>query len=107
MKLPENVKVGPHTIDIVSAPEGFDSFGQYNYDPPMIMIRDTGEHSQKADTLLHEILHVIWKDSQIVKLMEINDLDEREESMVRVIATQLTDVLRSNPKVTKYITEKK
>ena len=106
MKLPESVKVGPHDIPIAEAPESFDSFGQYTYDPPMILIREGGAHSQRADTLLHEILHVIWKDSQVVKLMELKDLDEREEAMVRVLATQLTAILRDNPKISKFIVDK-
>lgn len=107
MKLPESVKIGPHDIQIAEGPESMDHFGQYTYDPPVIIIREGGSHSQRADTLLHEILHVIWKDSQVVKLMELKDLEDREEAMIRVIATQLTDILRDNAKVTKFIAEGK
>jgi len=107
MKLPESVKIGPHTLPISETLETSGGFGEFHADPPSIEIRKGGEHSQRADVLLHEILHAIWLDSQVGILMQIEDLTDREESMVRVLATQLTAVLRENPKVAKFITEGK
>jgi hypothetical protein len=107
MKLPESVKIGPHTIPISELPETADCFGQYLSDPPSIEIRKGSDETQRADVLLHEILHCLWRDAQIGILMQVEDLNDREEAMVRVLATQLTQILRENPKVTKFITGSK
>lgn len=103
MKLPDSVKVGPHTIPIASAPDTLDSFGQYTYDPPTIVIREGMDHTQTADTLLHEILHAIWRDSVLDQIMQVKDLDAREEALVRILATQIVQILRENPKVSQFL----
>jgi hypothetical protein len=52
----------------------------------------------RAETLLHEISHVVWW------VYNLKDEDD-EERTVHTMATGLTQVFRDNPKVLEYIKE--
>jgi hypothetical protein len=55
--------------------------------------------SQKQDTLLHEVLHVIWYEMGIHN----EDKTELEETIITRMATGLFQVLRANPHLVRYL----
>jgi hypothetical protein len=49
-------------------------------------------NSESADTLLHEVLHCLWRAFDL-------GLEDEEEHIVSVLATGLTTVMRDNPQL--------
>ena len=112
-RIPASVKVGPHVIDIFQTPEISEYFGKYHYARNLIELTVDGVHeSIIGDTLIHEILHAIWKMSQINQMMELpdeyteDDIEAREEAMVHVLGAQIFQLMRDNPKLVEFIMQK-
>ena len=55
--------------------------------------------SLKVDTLLHELFHAIWSIGQL------KEKDQEEERAVAVMASYMTQILRDNPHLVKWITK--
>ena len=103
MNPPKSVRVGPHVYKVLKddrtaqALRDESKYGITKVDRLEIHLDPNVAHTQVADTLLHEILHCIWDQSG---LREDQSL---EESVICSITTELLNVLRSNPKVTKFL----
>ena len=112
MRLPDSVQVGPHKIDIFQTPEISEYFGKFHYAKNLIELTTDGvSDSIIGDTLMHEILHVIWNQTQMNALLGIpeptDDTPDREEAAIHVLGAQLFQLLRQNPKLVKFIIQEK
>jgi len=76
------------------------SFGQCDYATNSIEIMDGQPPVEERDTVLHEIMHGIWH------LMDIGH-SRIEETVVRKMATGLTQVFQDNPDLMKYLSTNK
>jgi|TARA_R110000796_G_scaffold112756_1_gene224402 hypothetical protein len=87
----KSVKVGPTDFSIEYVPLNEELFGDFSYINSRIRIEQNLKGTALVDTVLHEILHAIWK------LGQLKDKREDEERAVAIMATYLTQVLRDNP----------
>ena len=87
----KSVKVGPTDFSIEYVPLNEELFGDFSYINSRIRIEENLKGTALVDTVLHEILHAIWK------LGQLKDKREDEERAVAIMATYLTQVLRDNP----------
>jgi len=87
----KSVKVGPTDFSIEYVPLNDELFGDFSYINSRIRIEQNLKGTALVDTVLHEILHAIWK------LGQLKDKREDEERAVAIMATYLTQVLRDNP----------
>lgn len=93
----KSVKVGPTDFSIEYVPLNDEIFGDFSYINSRIRIEENLKGSALVDTVLHEILHAIWK------LGQLKDKREDEERAVAIMATYLTQVLRDNPKMLTWL----
>lgn len=99
VKIPNQVKVGPHQVSIVWVGEMEDCCGDYDKEKERIRVDTSMSDTQVADTLLHEILHAIHY------IYGIKD-EHEEEQVVTVTATALSQVIQDNPDVVKFLIAK-
>jgi len=104
--LPRSVQIGPHNYEVRGfTPEELVNlyrnskcdviFGDHCTSELLIRINLTLPHSQRAETLLHEIMHGI---------ADVTDCDfDDEESTIRALTPTLLDVLRRNPDVADFL----
>jgi len=112
MKLPLKIRIGYRTIDIVHTPPDFksdnmcDSYGQYIDRTNRIEIQPGLTPKEEANTVLHEIMHCIFKT-----LGETNEgmalaNDVAEERIVLNTANMLQATLfMDNPDLLNYFTK--
>lgn len=93
----KSVKVGPTDFSIEYVPLNEELFGDFSYINSRIRIEQNLKGTALVDTVLHEILHAIWK------LGQLKDKREDEERAVAIMATYLTQVLRDNPKMLTWL----
>tara|TARA_R110001606_G_scaffold99217_1_gene219024 strand:- start:452 stop:751 length:300 start_codon:yes stop_codon:yes gene_type:complete len=93
----KSVKVGPTDFSIEYVPLNDELFGDFSYINSRIRIEQNLKGTALVDTVLHEILHAIWK------LGQLKDKREDEERAVAIMATYLTQVLRDNPKMLTWL----
>ena len=97
MKLPEKIRVGAHDLKIVV---GYNSekYGEYIEQDDMIFIANNGvPTTKKIDTVLHEILHVLYGAGHLQEGTDVDADMLTEERIVTVLASGLTQVFRDNP----------
>jgi len=93
----KSVKVGPTDFSIEYVPLNDELFGDFSYINSRIRIEENLKGTALVDTVLHEILHAIWK------LGQLKDKREDEERAVAMMETYLTQVLRDNPKMLTWL----
>ena len=93
----KSVKVGPTDFSIEYVPLNDELFGDFSYINSRIRIEQNLKGTALVDTVLHEILHAIWK------LGQLKDKREDEERAVAIMATYLTQVLRDNPTMLNWL----
>jgi len=93
------IKVGAIDIDIFFIPGDNESFGDFTYLKTQIRIDSRLEGGALVDTLLHELFHAIWAVGQL------KSKAQKEERAVAVMATYMTQILRDNPHLMKWITK--
>ena len=93
----KSVKVGPTDFSIEYVPLNDELFGDFSYINSRIRIEENLKGTALVDTVLHEILHAIWK------LGQLKDKREDEERAVAIMATYLTQVLRDNPTMLNWL----
>ena len=101
--LPKSIHVGPfaYTLEVIDNLKegGEEHWGLCIHNKQKIQI--AGEHATPqaaVDTLLHEIMHAIWKERGLAKR-------EPEERAVQAMATGLTCVLLNNPALLAWMRE--
>ena len=93
------IKVGGIDIDVFFVPGDNDSFGDFTYLQTQIRVDSRLEGGALVDTLLHEVFHAIWSIGQL------KEKDQEEERAVAVMASYMTQILRDNPHLVKWITK--
>ena len=87
------VRIGPNDVNISFTSLNGELFGDYSHINNLIRIEKTLTGGPLVDTLLQEILHVIWR------LGQLKDVKETEERVVSVTASYLAQIIRDNPKL--------
>ena len=87
----KSIKIGSTDYSIEYVPLNEELFGDFSYINSRIRIEQNLTGPPLVDTVLHEVLHAIWR------LGQLKDKKEDEERVVAVMATYLTQVLRDNP----------
>lgn len=109
MKPPRKVKVGPYAYTVRfddAAMSAAGANGACLPDVASILLDSTCAPDTERDTVLHELLHAIWKQTQLVIEHPDGDSDSVGEKLIQTLAPRLLDLLRSNPKLVEYLTEK-
>lgn len=96
--LPCVVRVGYVDYQIVPTYDSDGDKGKCDFDSRVIFVRDNLSQPERANTLLHEILHAAW---------EMGDLADgcAEEKIVNVLANQLTAIWRDNPEFVAFMND--
>lgn len=99
---PQHVQVGPHLYTIKwgsKAVRKRGRVGEHEAETLTISIGDRVEGSQRADTLLHEILHAILSQTALD-----HELDhDAAESLVLRLTPLLLSVIHDNPDLVRYL----
>lgn len=101
-RLPRRVKFGGHvwTLTRVDLDPGLDIFGRTMKRPSVIEVdRDQGVE-QERNTVVHELLHAI-----VSMAGDLGD-DSDEERIVSTLSPWLLTMLRENPSLVRYLTER-
>ena len=93
----KTVRIGPNDVNIDYTNLNGEIFGDYSYINNLIRIEKTLTGGPLVDTVLHEILHAIWR------LGQLNDVREAEERAVSVTASYLAQVIRDNPELIAWL----
>lgn len=109
--LPTKVKLLGHTISISKDPNmrGTNLFGSAQYKSGAINLSPDLPVSQEKATIIHELCHFILSYTGFLQWlgMEINQNQKQqdliEEQAVRAMEIGLTDLIRTNPKLIKWI----
>jgi hypothetical protein len=109
--LPKRIKMGPYTFKVTTDPAVLDAVagssghvaGFSTLTAELIGIGDSNLHSHayKADTLLHELVHMAFSVNGFGF-----ESTEAEEKVVLALTTNLLHMLRENPAVVTYLTHK-
>ena len=95
------VKVGAVDYDIKLLPSREEEiYGSCVYQHQLIYLTPNMLHQQASDTLLHEVMHAIWREAG---LDHYKDLDE--EDIIRTMATWLRIVIVNNPQFATFIVD--
>lgn len=78
---------------------GAQRYGEANHAAKNIRVDTSFGPIQSADTMLHEILHALWRHANIDQVD-----DPSEEFLVGAIASNLTQVWRDNPDFVNWYT---
>lgn len=106
MTPPKKVKVGPFSVSVrlESLREASENslIGLWQ-DHLLSVILDNGmPGEQEQETLLHELIHAAWDCTGLSKRLD----DDQEEEVIRSISPLIFGMLRDNPKLVAYLTEK-
>lgn len=100
MILPKSIRVGAHDIHVSEMSQqesqGARHFGLFAPTASKIKVATHTAPIHVLDTMLHEVIHAIWWD-------RIFSNDATEENAVSAISAGMTQVLRDNPKLRKWI----
>lgn len=106
--VPKTLKIGAldyqfRVVPSLKEEDGSGSWGELDYETWTISAeRVQPSAAFAADTLLHEIMHAVWKE---VGLGETVD-SEVEEKIVKALTTGLVGVLRDNPAVVRWLAKR-
>jgi hypothetical protein len=104
--LPKKILIGPFEHDIKFADLGVASdkpiFGVYCFEDLAVSFQPGQVNRAFAvDSVLHELLHGIFRVN--VLHLEKMSVADSEEKIISVFATQLTQLLKANPKFRKWL----
>lgn len=99
---PKKVKVGPFWFDIIYADlasiNRSDSVGYTLFEKKEIYIDKNYHEDLQAETLMHELLHVIHIVAGIKR-------EDDEEQVVRMASPLMYGILKENPSLVKFLTD--
>ena len=103
--IPNTIKVGAQVYRRVKAPPSGDPSprGETNNRKSQFYLADDLSLTQQQDTLLHEVLHMIWDNFPRVDLLNQKDV---EETVVSGLSPYLLAVLRDNPRLVEFLLER-
>ncbi len=89
--LPKEVRIGPYKISIVVTELDDDISGEFSFGRLGVRISPKQPSAVfAADTVLHELLHAIWRIYNIRQ-------DDLEEKMVTCVALAMVQMFHDNP----------
>lgn len=91
MNIPSKIDIGFRTFDVVSQ-KYLNSMGAVTNTRRLIQLDSEQRDEDMLDTVLHECLHVMVHDSQLVD-------DQEEEKLVTVLANKFTELMLRNPEL--------
>lgn len=106
--VPKTLKIGAldykfQVVKELKEADGTTSWGEIEYETYTISAeRVQPSAASAADTLLHEILHAIWRETSLNETIDA----EVEEKIVRTLTTGLVGVLRDNPAVVRWLAKR-
>jgi hypothetical protein len=97
---PGLVIIGPYTYKITYGPiDDGENWGKISHGDQVIQVDDSGDSARTSVVLMHEILHAVVNEHDLLG-------DEKtEERVVNVLSMMLGKVFMDNPKVMKFIME--
>jgi len=107
MKLPETVRVGPFVYTVKLDDSLIDdrtndgAWGLTRHQDQEILLKGSLHPMQHAETLTHEMLHVVWGLTALRKDFVRDD----QEKIVTALAPIMLMVLRDNPALLRYLTK--
>jgi hypothetical protein len=103
MTFPSKVLVAPfaYMLKFVS---GLPDAGNCDADHERILIQEGMASGATRDTVLHELIHACFGQGWMIRLKNIDK--DLEEELVEALAPRLLALLRDNPKLVAYLTEK-
>jgi hypothetical protein len=106
MKRPETVKVGPYTYEIVwddrLGPVS-SAMGATNEQLVKLFIDPTNDEQAVRETLVHEVLHAIWKQTSLLVRFPDGAGDSDGETIIQDLAPRIFALLLENREVVKWI----
>lgn len=98
-----NVTVGYKTYKVVKAHSLDQKFlGEACHAEALIYIEKTMKEPEKINTLLHELVHIMFSLSGLHQILVKKNL---EESVVECVANMLTDTFKRNPELIQLLNE--
>lgn len=111
--MPTHVKVGLYVYTVTQDGEAWakyvndgtakDRMGFSDHNLLIIAVNPGVSPMQKADTLLHEVLHACWWNGSIGSLEALSDNADHEEFIISHMSPWLLMVLRDNPELLDYL----
>jgi len=103
MNVPRKVRVSPFSFDVLEV-HGLADAGSCRPDVESVLLAMDQAPGQKRDTLLHESLHAIVRQG-FGSTFEAVD-KAFEEQVVSFFAPRILALLRDNPRLVAYLTER-
>lgn len=104
------IKVTPHEVEVRfdrDAMAAASANGVYLGDVNTILLSPGCDPLVERETMLHEALHAIWNQTLLDKLYPDEEPDSPGEAIISTLAPRLLAVLRDNPQLVAYLTEKR
>ena len=101
MKMPNKIMIGglkwdlKEELNLRHSELDKAAWGQCSYKDQTLKVEKNLKEDNRAAVLLHELLHAIWSHQNLPS--------KEEEKCVTGLASELTAVFRSNPKLLKYL----
>jgi hypothetical protein len=94
----DRVLIGSRYFKVDSFPHGFGErvHGETDFDNLTIRVHDDLPPTNKAITLVHELLHVLWDEYGLAE-------GDKEERIVTTLSNGLCQVIRDNPEAVAFI----
>ena len=92
MNIPKKIDIGFRTFDVVVRVELPGVLGCVNNPRRLIQVEKNQNPHDMLDTMIHECLHVMVGDSNLVD-------EADEEKLVHTLANKLTELFLRNPKL--------
>ena len=114
-QMPSHIKVGRNVYEVFCDKEVWHDYTQENsinqhdhgasqHHKLVILVNPSDHPHQKADTLLHEVLHGIWFQANMNAINPTTDNPgDREEITISQMTPWLTMVLAENPGLSLYL----
>ena len=101
MRMPRSIKVGHRRFEVISwqdkAAEAEEARGDCREEPPTIRIARSLTRPDKAETMIHEVLHACWRG--------LASENVAEEQAVSVLAEHFAQVWSDNPDLVAWLSD--
>ena len=94
---PKKIRIGPNDVEVEYVSLNGELFGDYSFINNLIRVDKTLRGGPLVDTMIHEMLHAIWR------LGQLKDVKETEERAVSVTASYLAQIIRDNPELIAWL----
>lgn len=105
-KLPESILVSPASIGVrfdKEACQAGEVTGAYLGDSGAIIVEPGNSLDVEKETVLHECLHAIWRQTALSIEYPDADKDSPGEKIISALAPRLYGLLLDNPELLRYL----